>query len=215
MYRQLTLPFSWLQARPAAQQSDDEFDPSEGSRRSGATSMWTRVRSMASIKTGAVHVYEFEKDMAADAAQLAIRNHIAGDGGHCLFDPDEFPHKGFDYSLDKHEISEAEAQCLAELATRGRRRFELDAAALESLVADPRDPGGLAEFERLKKLPRWYRLPAVKGSSSEYVNGSEIPCRRRKQVLRRLVDLETSDIISLIAAWEGSRCTLKELASMF
>ena len=43
-----------------------------------------------------------------------------------LFDPDRYNNQSYDYSLDKHRLTQEELETYGKMATKIRRRFELD-----------------------------------------------------------------------------------------
>ena len=49
--------------------------------------MWTRVKSVAVMKSLAIHLYDLDKDITADISVTRARSHISGDKGSCIFDP--------------------------------------------------------------------------------------------------------------------------------
>ena len=118
--------------------------------------MWTRVKAIDRWKSNTVQIFDFDKDIQSDLATARARHHLQNESGKCLFDPDEFAHKGVDYSLSKHSASQEEIAFFVEIATKIRKDFELDRRALQRLVGDKDDAEGLAELQRLTKLKRWH-----------------------------------------------------------
>ena len=47
-----------------------------------------------------------------------------------VFDPDRYNNQSYDYSLDKHGLTQEELETYGKMATKIRQRFELD---LESI----------------------------------------------------------------------------------
>ena len=43
-----------------------------------------------------------------------------------LFDPDRYNNQSYDYSLDKHRLTQEELETYGKMATKIRRRLELD-----------------------------------------------------------------------------------------
>ena len=88
--------------------------------------MWTRVRSVDLQQAGTVTVYDIAKDIQQDLSTMRARSHMQARSSDCLFDPDKFGFKDYDYSLSKHTLSEQERFTLPEVATKAREKFALD-----------------------------------------------------------------------------------------
>ena len=136
MFKQLKLPFFNSKKPKPDNSSSDEYDPDEEARKSEQGSMWTRVKAIDSWKSNTVQVYDFEKDIQSDLGVAKARHHIQNQSGKCEFDPDDFAHKGVDYSLSNNRPSQREIEGFAELATRIRKNFEVDRKVLQRLLGD-------------------------------------------------------------------------------
>ena len=106
MFKQLKLPFFGSKKPHKDNSSSDEYDPDEEARKSETGSMWTRVKAIDSWKPNTVQIFDFDKDIQQDLGTAKARQHLQNNSGKCFFDPDEFGHKGVDYSLSKHAASE-------------------------------------------------------------------------------------------------------------
>ena len=126
MFKQLKLPFLGPKKPKASNSSSDENDPDEEARKSETGSLWTRVKAIDRWRSTTVQIFDFDKDIQQDLGTAKARHHIQNESGKCLFDPDEFAHRGVDYSLSKHQLPESETNSCIELATNIRRTFEVD-----------------------------------------------------------------------------------------
>lgn len=66
--------------------------------------------------------------------------------GKALWDPENYNKKSYNWYLDQHTLSEKELLAFGELATKARKRFELDQSLLTKI-----DPKMINE-EQLKEI---------------------------------------------------------------
>ena len=97
-------------------------------------------------------MYDLNKDTQSDLVTAQARSHIAVQKGHVIWDPENYNRKQYNWYLDQHALSEKELLAFGELATRARKRFELD----QSLVTKI-DPKMINE-EQLKEITRSIKL---------------------------------------------------------
>ena len=85
-------------------------------------------------------MYDLDKDMQSDLVMAQARGHISVKKGQVIWDPEEYNKKQYNWYLDQHQLSENELLTFGELATKARKRFELD----QSLLA-PINPTMISE----------------------------------------------------------------------
>ena len=100
------------------------------------------------------HLYDIDKDLQSDKQTTIARAHLAGSQGQVLFHPDDFNDRGYDFSLEKHRLSQDELKIYGTMATDIRKRFELDLELLSKFDEDPNCKESLSEVLRSVKLKR-------------------------------------------------------------
>jgi len=97
-------------------------------------------------------LFDIDKDLQSDKQTTIARAHLTGSHGQVLFHPDDFNDRGYDFSLDKHRLSQEELSVYGEMATHIRKRFELDLELLRKLGEGPNCDESLNEVVRSVKL---------------------------------------------------------------
>ena len=149
---QSKLPSSWVSQQDQDLDSDELFSEGEEIRKSEVGSMWTRVKSVTAMKSLAIHLYDLDKDITADIAVTRARKHISGDKGSCIFDPKEFDGKLQSFQLNKYTLPDNELRAFAEMATKVRKKFEVDETVLTQTQPGSFDTTALNEVKRVVKL---------------------------------------------------------------
>ena len=78
---------------------------------------WTRVLSVHGMKTNNIFLYDLKLDSNSDNVKNQVRGHMQNMRDEVLFDPDKYNNQSYDFSLDKHKLSEAELHTYGEMAT--------------------------------------------------------------------------------------------------
>ena len=71
-----------------------------------------------------------------------------------LFHPDDFNRLHYDFSIEKHRLTNDELLAYGQIATQVRKRFELDHDLLNDIADDPESARAMAEVVRSVKLHR-------------------------------------------------------------
>ena len=111
------LPSNWVVTNENGSDSEELFDPESEIRNSEVNSMWTRVKSVGTMKMLTVQLYDLDKDITGDQALAKARKHISTEKGSCLFDPQSFDSKAQNYQLNRHALPDNELQAFGEMAT--------------------------------------------------------------------------------------------------
>ena len=88
--KQTTLPTCWNPEAEASSSVDSSPVSSEEDKPKGKPLMWTRVKSLAQIKTQKVMVYDAGEDLKFDRTLKVIRKELEHNRGQFVFDPADF-----------------------------------------------------------------------------------------------------------------------------
>ena len=69
---------------------------------------WTRVLSVHGMKTNNIVLYDLKLDSNTDNVKNQARGHMQNLRDEILFDPDRYNNQSYDYSLDKHRLTQEE-----------------------------------------------------------------------------------------------------------
>lgn len=130
MFRQQKLTDKFVKVERDSSYESDFSDP-EQSVSQGAVTQWTRVKAVHSMQQLTPLLYDINKDLESDKSTNIARAHLGGSLGLVLFHPDDYNDKGYDFSLQKHQLSQEELKVYGEMATQVRKRFELDQDLLD------------------------------------------------------------------------------------
>ena len=133
MLKQLGLSSFFKSNQQPQVDSDSSFSEDSGTDKEREQTQWTRVKSIHSMRTINIQLFDLNKDLAADSVKNQARQHLNNQPEQCLFDPDKYGKQGYDFSLAKHELSEEELVVYGKMATNIRKHFELDTSAPEEV----------------------------------------------------------------------------------
>ena len=128
--RQTRLPIDWIVGAEQTS-SESSFEEEEVKRgRPAQPLQWTRVKSLALMKSQRPMVYDGSKDLKWDKLQKAQRAETQHGGGEFVFDPQSFAQEAATFSTATHQVPEGELERYGKLATELRSLFSLKADAL-------------------------------------------------------------------------------------
>ena len=134
--KQTTLPTCWSPGAEASPSSDSSSVNSDEDKPRGKPLMWTRVKSLAQIKSQKVMVYDAGEDLKFDRTLKVIRKELEHDRGEFVFDPADFKEAAASFDEESYRLPRDGLLEYAVLATRLRRHFtqKADAAREETLA---------------------------------------------------------------------------------
>ena len=215
MFKQQRLTDKFIKVdRGDSSSLSDLSDPEQPGKQVKVT-QWTRVKAVHVMKQLTPQLFDIAKDLESDKSTTIARAHISGGLGQVLFHPDDFNGKGYDFSLEKHKLSQEELSIYGEMATKIRKRFELDHDLLGKFDADPNCKESLIEVVRSVKLNR--NLTKFKNRQVEQPmsTGFETAHRISKKRNRRRHELRVKDLLAIISYWKENKSNLGELSTRF
>ena len=215
MMKQGKIPSTWITTRADPSDSDDLYSESEDLREPELASQWTRVKSVVAMKSLAVQLFDIEKDIQSDLTTTRARQHISGDRGVCIFDPQAAEGRLQSYQLGNHRLSPEELKLYAEMVTTVRARFAVDERQLTDISMDNCSVQALDEIKRKVKLNRGQARMLQPVDPLPLWNGFESGQRKSRHGLLRRCQLRAADLLAICSFWRAHQPTMSDLASTF
>ena len=119
---------------------DSEFFDPDVEHRDQDVGQWTRVKALASMKTTTVQAYDLALDLASDNMLGIVKGHLLQAKGECIWDPQQYDGKQYNFSIERHRLSQEELQAFGIMATQIRSRFSIDPEQIEAVQAASMNP---------------------------------------------------------------------------
>ena len=85
------------------------------------------------MKTTTVQSYDLALDLASDNMLGIVKSHLLQAKGECIWDPQQFEGKQYNFGLERHRLSEEELKTYGIMATLIRARLNIDTAQVQAL----------------------------------------------------------------------------------
>ena len=117
MMKQTTLPVSWNKEAEECSSSESSSSEEDDKQSRAQPLQWTRVKSLAMIKSQRVMVYNAAEDLKFDKSLNTIRKEMDSDRGEFVFDPDDFKEVAKGFEVESYRLPEEGLLEYGKLAT--------------------------------------------------------------------------------------------------